>query len=49
MKKTSSAITLGLLAAMLALASCNTMSGIGEDVSAGGKKLDESATKHKNY
>ncbi len=49
MKKASLLLPLGLLAAMLALASCNTMEGLGEDIQAGGKKLDESASKHKNY
>ncbi len=30
-------------------AACNTMEGAGEDLSAGGKKLENSAERHKNY
>lgn len=31
------------------LAACNTMSGAGQDMQAGGEKLEKSADKHKNY
>lgn len=33
----------------LTLAGCNTMEGIGEDVQAGGKKLENSAERNKRY
>ena len=34
---------------MAVLAGCNTMEGIGEDVQAGGQKLERSAERNKNY
>lgn len=39
--------TLALLAISLYLAGCNTVAGLGEDVSAGGEKLERSAEKAK--
>lgn len=33
----------------LTLAGCNTMEGVGEDVQAGGKKLERSAEQNKKY
>lgn len=33
----------------LTLAGCNTMEGVGEDVQAGGKKLERSAERNRNY
>jgi predicted small secreted protein len=42
-------ILLGMLAGFQMLAACNTMSGIGEDVEAGGDKLERTAEKHKGY
>ena len=42
-----------LLAAVILLpiltSACNTMAGAGEDISAGGQKLEHSADEHKNY
>ena len=41
-----------LIAAMIGvmfLAGCNTMSGLGQDTQAAGKKLENSADNHKNY
>lgn len=32
----------------MALAACNTMSGLGEDIQRGGQKLEDSAEKNKN-
>jgi predicted small secreted protein len=32
----------------LTLSACNTMSGLGEDIQRGGKKLEDSAEKNKN-
>ena len=32
----------------MALAACNTMSGLGEDIQRGGQKLENSAEKNKN-
>jgi len=40
---------LATLACLPLLSACNTMSGAGEDISAGGQKLEKSADKHKNY
>ena len=37
------------LIGMFILAGCNTMAGVGEDTQAAGKKLENSAEKHKNY
>jgi len=43
-------ILLALLMCMPALISaCNTMAGAGEDISAGGQKLEKSADEHKDY
>ncbi|MEZ5738991.1 MAG: entericidin A/B family lipoprotein [Burkholderiaceae bacterium] len=39
--------TLAILAMGLYLAGCNTVAGLGEDVSAGGKKLERTAEKAK--
>lgn len=47
MKKTW--ILLGLLGFSMLTAACNTMEGIGEDVQAGGEKLEESADENKGY
>ncbi len=33
---------------VLGLAGCNTMAGLGEDIEAGGQKLEKSADKKKN-
>lgn len=38
-----------LLLAPLALAGCNTVSGLGEDVEAAGGAIEESAEKNKKY
>lgn len=46
MKRIALIATLALLPL---LAACNTMSGAGEDIAAGGQKLEKSADKHKNY
>lgn len=46
MKRIALIATLALLPL---LAACNTMSGAGEDIAAGGEKLEKSADKHKNY
>ena len=40
-------LTLAILLPMLA--ACNTMQGIGEDTAAGGKALENSADKNKDY
>jgi entericidin B len=40
---------IALLVGAFILAGCNTMAGIGEDTQAAGKKLENSAEKHKNY
>jgi predicted small secreted protein len=43
-------IIYALLAAMMlsaALAACNTMSGLGEDIEHGGQKLEKEANQHK--
>ncbi|MFA7503700.1 MAG: entericidin A/B family lipoprotein [Burkholderiaceae bacterium] len=37
------------IASMFALSACNTMSGLGEDIEAGGDKLERSAEKNKRY
>lgn len=42
-----SLILLGLLG--LLTTACNTMEGLGEDVEAGGEKLERSAEENKNY
>ena len=46
MKRIALIATLSLLPL---LAACNTMEGAGEDIQAGGNKLERSAEKHKNY
>ena len=38
-----------ILGAAFILAGCNTMAGVGEDTQAAGKKLENSAEKHKGY
>ena len=40
---------IALLVGAFFLAGCNTMAGIGEDTQAAGRKLENSAEKHKNY
>ena len=35
------------IASMFALSACNTMSGLGEDIQAGGDKLENAADKNK--
>ena len=42
------ALVLAASFAMLA-AGCNTMQGLGKDVSAGGNKVQKEAIEHKNY
>ena len=37
-----------VLLVTMALAACNTMSGLGEDIQRGGQKLENSAEKNKN-
>ncbi len=37
------------LALLPLLSACNTMSGAGQDISAGGQKLEKTADKHQNY
>lgn len=49
MFSTKRLISLGLAASLLALAACNTMEGVGEDLAAGGKKINKEAEKHKSY
>lgn len=36
-----------VMAAAFALSACNTMSGLGEDIQAGGNKLENAADKNK--
>lgn len=38
-----------LLILALGLSACNTMEGVGEDVSAAGRGIDKSAEKNKSY
>ena len=38
-----------ILGAAFILAGCNTMAGVGEDTQAAGKKLENSAERHKAY
>lgn len=40
-------LTMLLLAASVAVAGCNTMSGFGKDVEKAGDKIDDAATKRK--
>ena len=37
------------IASMFMLSACNTMSGLGQDIEAGGDKLESSAEKNKKY
>ncbi|NDF13005.1 MAG: entericidin A/B family lipoprotein [Proteobacteria bacterium] len=40
-------MTLALIAMTAGISACNTMEGAGQDIQAGGKKLERSADKHK--
>jgi predicted small secreted protein len=40
-------IALSLIASAFLLGACNTIAGLGEDISAGGKKVEEAAKKNK--
>jgi entericidin B len=40
---------LTILGLSMLVSACNTMAGIGEDVEAGGDKLERSAEKNKRY
>lgn len=40
---------LAIVALLPLLAACNTIEGAGEDIQAGGAKLEKSADKHKHY
>jgi predicted small secreted protein len=40
-------IALACAAAMVMLAACNTMQGVGKDIERGGEKLQGSAERHK--
>jgi entericidin B len=40
---------LALISTTFLLGACNTMEGAGQDMQAGGKKLERSADDHKNY
>lgn len=42
-------ILLTILGLNMLVTACNTMEGIGEDVEAGGNKLEQSAEKNKRY
>lgn len=42
-------IALSLIASAFLLGACNTIEGIGEDLSAGGKKVEDAAKKNKKY
>ena len=42
-------IALLIMAGVLTITGCNTMSGIGEDVEAAGDKLENSAERNKKY
>lgn len=35
--------------ALMGIAACNTMEGMGEDIEAGGDAIEDSASKNKNY
>ena len=39
--------TLGLLLAVVVLAGCNTMEGLGKDIKRGGEKIEKAADRHK--
>ena len=41
-------IVISLIVTTFFVGACNTMAGIGEDISAGGKKLEKAAKKNKN-
>jgi entericidin B len=38
-----------IIAASFLLGACNTMEGVGQDVKAGGKKIEKEAVEHKKY
>jgi len=38
-----------IIAALFALAGCNTIEGMGKDVKAGGAKVEGEAAEHKRY
>ena len=38
-----------IIAAVFALAGCNTIEGMGKDIKAGGEKVEKSADKNKGY
>ena len=38
-----------IIAAVVALAGCNTIAGMGQDIKAGGDKVEKSAEKNKGY
>ncbi len=44
-----SILALFVMAGVLTMTGCNTMRGAGQDVSAAGDKIENSAEKHKNY
>lgn len=46
---TSLALVVAALSASLALAACNTVDGLGEDVSAGADAVSDAATENKRY
>ena len=46
---TSLTVIAAALAASLSLQACNTVLGVGKDVSSGAKAVTKSAEKHKNY
>ncbi len=37
----------GVLLAVVALAGCNTMEGLGKDIKKGGEKIEKAADRHK--
>lgn len=48
-RKSMTRLLMLAIASMFALSACNTMSGLGEDIEAGGDKLERSAEKNKRY
>lgn len=42
-------VFLATMTALLGLTACNTMEGMGQDIEAGGEKLEDSASENKNY
>lgn len=38
-----------LVGASFLLSACNTVEGVGQDVKAGGKKIEKEAAEHKRY